>query len=79
MPIRVKPLSSMSPVLGGFVALMKAMKPTLTADECKWILIETSYSINQPGKYWYDIGECERVVDIGKAVELCYDDIAKKQ
>jgi hypothetical protein len=64
-------LSSMSPVLGGFIALMKAIRPKLTADECRKILIKTSYSINQPVKHWYDIGECERVVDIGKAVELC--------
>jgi hypothetical protein len=64
-------LSSMSPVLGGFVALMKAIRPTLTADEYKRILKDTSYSINQPGEHWYDIGECERVVDIGRAVELC--------
>ena len=60
--------SSMSPVLGGFIALMKEIKRDLTADECRKILRETSYSVKVQGANWYDINPCENVVDIGKAV-----------
>lgn len=60
--------SSMSPVLAGFVALMKEHNRKLTADECRRILIETSYLITEAGQNWYDINPCQRVVDIGKAV-----------
>lgn len=63
-------LSSMSPVLAGFVALMKERNRRLTAEECRRILIETSYPITETGQNWYDINPCERVVDIGKAVVI---------
>ena len=62
--------SSMSPVLGGFVALMKEHKRDLSADECRKILIETSYAITEQGRIWYDLNPCGRVVDIGKAVTI---------
>lgn len=61
--------SSMSPVLGGFVALLKSIRPSLTPYECKGLLIKTSYAINEKGEHWYDINPCPRVVDIGKAVK----------
>lgn len=60
--------SSMSAVLGGFAALLKCVKRDLSAGECRRILIETSYEIPAKGVNWYDVGECDRVVDIGKAV-----------
>jgi len=60
--------SSMSPVLGGFIVLMKELKRDLTADECRKILRETSYSTTAHGANWYDINPCDNVVDIGKAV-----------
>lgn len=62
--------SSMSPVLAGFIALMKEKKPSLTAGKCRRILVETSYSITKQGQNWYDINPCGRVVDIGKAMTL---------
>ena len=61
-------ISSMSPVLAGFIALMKERNPKLTAENCRQVLIETSYPITEAGQHWYDINPCERVVDIGKAV-----------
>lgn len=60
--------SSMSPVLGGFIALMKEINRDLKTDEIRRILIETSYKITEPRQIWYDINPCGRVVDIGKAV-----------
>ncbi|MHB1002089.1 MAG: S8/S53 family peptidase [Armatimonadota bacterium] len=61
-------ISSTSPVLGGFVAILKSMEPQLTPAQCKELLISTSYSITVKGENWYDINPCPRVVDIGKAV-----------
>ena len=62
--------SSMSPILGGFIALMKERNTILTADDCRRILIETSYINEKKGQNWYDINPCDRVVEIRKAVEL---------
>lgn len=62
--------SSMSPVLGGFAAILKSIKQNLTAEECKDILIKTSYEVTDRGERWYDINPCPRVVDIGKAVQF---------
>lgn len=61
-------ISSTSPVLGGFVAILKSIKPQLTSAQCKELLISTSYSITEKGENWFDINPCPRVVDIGKAV-----------
>lgn len=60
--------SSMSPVLAGFIALMKCIDNRLTSQQCKDILMKTSYEIIEKGENWYDINPCPRVVDIGKAV-----------
>lgn len=60
--------SSMSPVLGGFVAMLKSIKPQLTPAQCKELLVSTSYAITEEGENWFDINPCPRVVDIGKAV-----------
>ena len=63
-------ISSTSPVTGGFAAILKSIKPSLTPSECKEILINTSYPINERiGEHWYDIDVCPRVADIGKAVK----------
>ena len=62
--------SSMSPVLAGFVALLKKCNKKLTAEECRQVMIETSYSITEHRPNWYSINPCQRVVDIGKAVEI---------
>jgi hypothetical protein len=61
--------SSMSPVLAGFVALIKCIKPKITLSECKKLLIETSYEITEKGANWYDLNPCKNVVDIEKAVK----------
>lgn len=61
-------MSSTSPVLGGFVAILKSIKPELTPAQCKDLLISTSYPITEKGENWYDINPCPRVVDISKAV-----------
>jgi len=60
--------SSMSPVLGGFIALMKEIKRDLSADECRKILRKTSFSVVAQSASWYDINPCDNIVDIGKAV-----------
>jgi len=60
--------SSMSPVLAGFVALLKSLKQDLSSSEYKQLLIETSYEIIEKSENWYDLNPCKNVVDIGKAV-----------
>jgi hypothetical protein len=61
-------MSSTSPVLGGFVAIVKSIRPQLTPAQCKELLIATSHSIAEEGENWFDINPCPRVVDTGKAV-----------
>jgi hypothetical protein len=65
--------SSMSPVLAGFVALLRSIKSNLTLDEIRNLLDETSYKITEKGDSWYDINECEKVIDIGRAVKHLYN------
>lgn len=60
--------SSMSPVLAGFVALLKSLRPELAPAQCKDALTKTCYAITEQGEHWYDLNPCQRVVDIGKAV-----------
>lgn len=43
-------VSSMSPVVGGVVALMKSLRPDLSPAECQKILRETSHTINYRGE-----------------------------
>ena len=61
-------MSSTSPVLGGFVAILKSIDPQLTPAQCKELLVSTSYSITEKGENWFDLNPCPRAVDIGKAV-----------
>lgn len=64
--------SSMSVVLGGFAAIIKQLRPDFQPSQIKELLVWTSYRIETKGQNWYDINPCERVADIGKAVdELC--------
>lgn len=66
--------SSMSVVLGGFAALIKQLRPDFQSAQVKELLVRTSYRIDAKGRKWYDINSCQRVADIGKAVEeLCQD------
>ncbi|MHB8963492.1 MAG: hypothetical protein ACYC5K_10105, partial [Saccharofermentanales bacterium] len=60
--------SSMSVVLGGFVALLKSVDKSLNDIKVKNLLISTSYPIVEQGDSWHDLNPCEHVVDIGKAV-----------
>lgn len=62
--------SSMSVVLGGFAAMMKALRPTLTAGDCRDILQKTGYDIPAPGRKWYEPGCCTGVADIHQALLL---------
>ena len=61
-------MSSTSPVLGGFVAILESIRPQLTPAQCKELLVSTSYPITEKGENWFDLNPCPRVVDIGKAV-----------
>jgi hypothetical protein len=61
-------ISSTSPVLGGFVAILESLRPQLTPAQCKELLVSTSYPITEKGEHWFDINPCPRVVDIGRAV-----------
>ena len=49
--------------------MMKALRPALTAGECRDILQKTSYDIPEPGSQWYEPGGCGRVADIDRALE----------
>ena len=63
--------SSASPVLAGFIAILKSIDKSLTADECRKILKETSYSTRFTGYGRWDAGiEADNVADIGKAAEF---------
>ncbi len=61
-------ISSTSPVLAGFVAILKANRPSLTLQQCKDILRETSYATHFKGCAAWEEGEIDLVADIGKAV-----------
>lgn len=61
--------SSMSPVLAGFVALLRSIKSNLILHEIRDLLDDTSYKITEKGSSWYDINECKKVIDIGSAVK----------
>ena len=69
--------SSMSPVLSGFVAMLKQMDLSLSFEEIKDILVRTSYAITKRQKNWYDINPCQNVVDIEKAVIMVKNNTQK--
>lgn len=61
--------SSMSPVLAGFLAILKSIDPDLAPNQIKSVLDQTAYKITETGKAWYDINPCDQVIDIGAAVQ----------
>lgn len=62
--------SSMSPVLAGFVAILKSIDNTLTPEEYKQLLIDTSYSMEYKGVMRWENGISEHTVDINKAASV---------
>ena len=66
-------ISSTSPVLAGFIAILKSIDDSLTLNDYKKILKETSYSTNFTGYAAFDNNiETDNVADIGKAAEFVY-------
>lgn len=60
--------SSMSPVLAGFIAILKSVDNTLAPEEYKQLLIDTGYPMEYDGVMDWEDGVSEHTVDIGKAV-----------
>lgn len=56
-------MSSMSPVLAGFIAILKEVNNGLTPDEYREILVKSSYIYNDDGD------KINRVVDIHNALQ----------
>lgn len=70
--------SSMSPVTAGFVALLKSVNNTLTPDEYKKILVETSYSMHFTGGVAdFENSDAEHIVDIANAVKYLQENYSK--
>ena len=61
--------SSTSPVLGGFVALLLELDPGLTPDQCREILVETSYPAHFKRTFESAAERVPSVIDMGAAVE----------
>lgn len=72
-------ISSTSPVLAGFIAIMKSIDKSLTADECKKILRQTSYSTHFTGYAAFDDVDIDNVADIGNAAKLVFQNKMKHQ
>ena len=71
-------ISSTSPVLAGFIAIMKSIDNSLTLNDYKKILKETSCSSNFTGYAKFDKNiVAHNVADIGKAVEFIYQNKTK--
>lgn len=63
-------MSSMSPVLAGFIAILKSIRESITLKECKALLKETSYETHFTGYAPWDNVDIAGVADIGKAAKL---------
>lgn len=63
-------MSSMSPVLAGFVAILKSIQSSITLKQCKELLKETSYTTHFVGYAPWDNVDIDGVADIGKAAKL---------
>lgn len=59
--------SSMSPVTAGFVAILRSINDSLSPQEYKQILIDTSYSMDYSGAMSWETGTSPHTVDIYKA------------
>ena len=70
--IAIPKMAGNGPLWEGFVAMMKALRPALTAGECRDILQKTSYDIPEQGSQWYEPGGCGRVADIDRALSLLW-------
>ena len=71
-------MSSTSPVLAGFIAIMKSINKYLTLNEYKKILKETSYTTNFTGYAKWDTNiTADNVADIGIAAKFVYQNNKK--
>jgi hypothetical protein len=71
-------ISSTSPVLAGFMAIMKSVDNSLTLNDYKKILKETSCSTNFTGYAKWDQNiDVDNVADIGKAAKFVYKNKTK--
>lgn len=61
-------LSSTSPVLAGFIAIIKSLDKTLTPEQTKTLLNNSAYALPPSSPHWYVPGSCNNVIDIGKAI-----------
>ncbi len=61
-------VSSTTLVLAGFVAILRGIAGSLTPEECRALLMNTSYSKVYEGQASFERGESPRVADIGAAV-----------
>jgi len=70
-------VSSTSPVLGGIVAMMKSLSPEMTSEQCRKILIETSFPMEFEGEY------APRVMDaysaVKKVLQLQYPQVQERK
>jgi len=65
-------MSSMSPVLGGFISILKSINSNITLDDIRHLLNYSVYESKNIGSNWYDINQCSKIVDIGKAAEQLF-------
>ena len=65
-------ISSTSPVLAGFIAILKSIDPSLTLNKCKQILRNTSYSTHFKGYATWDDVDIDNVANIGAAAEYVH-------
>ena len=73
-------ISSTSPVLAGFIAIMKSIDNSLILSDYKKILKETSYSTYFTGYgSWENNIETNNVADIGKASEFVFKNKSKRK
>lgn len=66
-------ISSTSPVLAGFIAILKSIDNTLTLNKCKELLKGTSYSTHFKGYSLWDNVDIDNIADIGKAAYQAYN------
>lgn len=66
-------ISSLSPVLAGFIAILKSIDDSLTLAECKEVLVKTSYSTHFKGLAEWENTDINNVADIGKAARQIYN------
>jgi hypothetical protein len=65
-------ISSTSPVLAGFIAILKCIDNTLTLNKCKEILKKTSYATHFKGYATWDDVDIDNVADIGASAKYVH-------